>query len=122
MMNYSLQVHGHLWGIRVKDKSALSRLIIFNINNVYDTEKRFEEARCLEEAICTKDHARGLQVLAAWSEQTRRNRASKRNFFADGGTHLMETRPDEVRLRRTVVGAVYDQASHIIDVLAWSFA
>ena len=40
------------------------------------------------------------------------------------GTFLptMETRPDEVRLRRTVVGAVCDQASHIIDVLAWSFA
>ena len=39
-----------------------------------------EDVLSFEEAVCTKDHARGPKVLAAWSKRTYTNGASKRNF------------------------------------------
>ena len=35
-----------------------------------------ETLKCFEEAICSKDHARGLEVLAAWSTQEQNKSAS----------------------------------------------
>ena len=35
-----------------------------------------ETLKCFEEAICSKDHARGPEVLAAWSTQEQNKSAS----------------------------------------------
>ena len=35
-----------------------------------------ETQKCFEEAICSKDHARGPEVLAAWSTQEQNKSAS----------------------------------------------
>ena len=45
-----------------------------------DRRSRVEDAQCLVEAICAKDHARGSKTLAAWSQQAKQTCASKRNF------------------------------------------
>ena len=40
-----------------------------------------ETLKCFEEAICSKDHARGPEVLAAWSTQSR-TKVPRRGTFS----------------------------------------
>ena len=47
-----------------------------------------EDARCLEEAVCSKDHASASKRCAAWSQRSDQPRASKRNFTPQPGSEL----------------------------------
>ena len=59
-----------------RHQNIVANIFLHFLGRLYLFAIATETLKCFEEAICSKDHARGPEVLAAWSTQEQNKSAS----------------------------------------------